>query len=667
MDNFFDPLNQIKQSVLVNLCYYAIVMTLNKKQKEAVERQFGPVLIIAGAGTGKTRTITCRIASLIESGIPPQDILAITFTNKAATEMKERVNEILKSKEKGGSKGDLRPFISTFHSLGVYILKNHHEEVGLRKNFSIADRERSKQILKEASRRLSIDPKSYDPKKIISFISRQKNSFFSPEDLIDKSKDPNDVKINLWKEYEKILSEESSVDFDDLLIKPLKILKSFPKIRKYYQSKWSHIHIDEYQDTNEVQCQLSDILAQKHQNICATGDLDQCIYSWRGARVDAILEFESKHPNTKTVMLEENYRSTKTILNAANNVISLNSRRKEKNLFTSNNQGEKIQYLNATTETEEAFTVANKTQDLLTEGVPASDIAVLYRTNFQSRALEEAFLTQGVSYTVVGTKFLQRQEVKDLLSYVELAKNPESISSLKRIINVPARGIGKVTLNRVLENREGELSNKAKENVASFKEILKKIKEKSDKTPPSELIKFVLKESGLDQWYKKRGEEERMENVRELVTLASRYDSQPPKEGLENFLEHVSLFNDQDSIPLQERDSVRLMTVHAAKGLEFKYVFITGMEEGLFPHNPIGDESRDEEEERRLFYVALTRARIKAFLSSAYMRTIFGTTSVQTPSRFISDIGEENIDSEEVLQEESSSGLLSGPPLPPIY
>ncbi len=642
-------------------------MRLNKKQKEAVTRHFGPVLIIAGAGTGKTRTITCRIASLIESGIPPQNILAITFTNKASTEMKERVNKILKSKEKNDPTENLRPFISTFHSLGVYILKNHHEKAGLRKNFSIADREQSKQILKEASRRLDIDIKSHDPKKIISFISRQKNSFLSPEDITYNSRDPNSIKLNLWKEYEKILTEESSVDFDDLLIKPLKILKSFPEVRKYYQSKWSHIHIDEYQDTNEIQCQFADILAQKHQNICATGDLDQCIYSWRGARVDAILEFESKYPNTKTVILEENYRSTKTILNAANKVISLNSRRKEKNLFTSNNKGEKIQYLNTTTETEEAFTVANKAQDLLSEGVPASEIAVLYRTNFQSRALEEAFLTQGVSYAVVGTKFLQRQEIKDLLSYIELARNPESTSSLKRIINVPSRGIGKVTLNKLLENREEELSKKAQDNINSFKETLDRIKKKSNKTPPSELLKYVLKESGLSQWYKKRKEEERLENVRELVTLASRYDKKPPEEGLEEFMEHVSLFNDQDSLPPQERDAVRLMTVHAAKGLEFKYVFITGMEEGLFPHNPIDDESRDEEEERRLFYVALTRARVKAFLSSAYMRTIFGSTTVQNPSRFISEIGEENIYSEEVYQEEGSSSLLSGPPLPPIY
>lgn len=634
---------------------------LNKKQEEAVTRHFGPVLIIAGAGTGKTRTITSRIASLIESGIPPQNILAITFTNKAATEMKERVNKILKNKE------ELKPFISTFHSLGVYILKNHYEKVGLRKNFSIADRERSKQILKEASDRLGIDIKTHNPKKIISFISRQKNSFLSPEDITDNSRDPNSIKLNLWKEYEKILTEESSVDFDDLLIKPLKIMKSFPKVKKYYQSKWSHVHIDEYQDTNEIQCQFADILAQKHQNICVTGDLDQCIYSWRGARVDAILKFESKYSNTKTVMLEENYRSTKTILNAANKVISLNNNRKEKNLYTSNDEGEKIEYLNTTTETEEAFTVANKAQDLLTKGVPASDIAVLYRTNFQSRALEEAFLTQEVSYAVLGTKFLQRQEVKDLLSYIDLARNPESISSLKRIINVPARGIGKVTLSKLLEKREGELSKKAQDNINSFKDILEKIKEKSNKIPPSELLKFVLKESGLSQWYKKRKEEERLENVRELVTLASRYDKKTPEEGLEEFMEHVSLFNDQDSTPPQERDVVRLMTVHAAKGLEFKYVFITGMEEGLFPHNPIGDESRDEEEERRLFYVALTRARVKAFLSSAYMRTIFGSTSVQTPSHFISDIGEENIYSNEVSQEESSSSLLSGPPLPPIY
>ncbi len=645
-------------------------MRLNKKQKEVVEWHNGPVLIVAGAGTGKTRTITCRIASIIDSGVPPQNILAITFTNKAAQEMRERVDALLKTKKNQGlSRSSMnRPFVSTFHSLGVYILRNHFEEAGLNKNFGIADRERSKQLLKESARRLGIDIKTAEPGKVLAFISRQKNALISPEEHMGIGRRSDEVRLELWKEYEKILKEESLVDFDDLLIRPLKVLESEKEIKEFYQSFWSYIHIDEYQDTNEVQSRLSDILAQKHKNICATGDLDQCIYSWRGARVDAMLEFENKYPNTKTFVLEENYRSTKTILDAANKVISLNSRRKEKNLYTSNDEGEKIEYSVAGSETGEALTVAEKTQELLRAGVSASSVAVLYRTNFQSRALEEAFLTQGVPYAVVGVKFLQRQEVKDVLSYIEASLNSKSKSSLGRIINTPTRGIGKVTLLKVFDGREEELPQRTKEKVVSFRALLERIKKKSNRLPPSELLKFVLEESGLASWYKTRNEDERLENVRELVTLASRYDELGPEEGLERFLEHVALFSEQDALLTEESACVRLMTVHAAKGLEFKHVFIAGLEEGLFPHEPVTDEARDEEEERRLFYVALTRARVKAYLSSTYIRTIFGTTSVRTPSRFISDIGEENILTEsEFFEEEGGLGLLSGPPLPPIY
>ncbi len=644
-------------------------MKLNKKQKEAVEKHDGPVLIIAGAGTGKTRTITCRIASIINSGIEPEKILAITFTNKAATEMKERVRTIL-GKEKGYYTATKEPpFISTFHSLGVHILRHHYKEAGLRKSFSIADRDRSRQIVKESIRRSGADIKVNEPGKVLSFISRRKNDLILPEtDTEENDGTSFCIKTDIWKEYERILAEESLVDFDDLLIKPLKLMESNSKIRGFYQSRWSHIHIDEYQDTNEVQVRLSDILAGKHRNICATGDLDQCIYSWRGAKVEAILDFEKKYPDTKTILLEENYRSTKTILDAANRVIALNKNRKEKDLYTSNTEGDKLDYSVASSETGEAIMVAGKVRDLLNDGRPASSIAVLYRTNFQSRALEEAFLNQGISYSVVGTKFLQRQEVKEVLSYIEAAMNSDSASSMKRIINVPPRGIGRVTLLKILDGKEGELPARTAQRVSLFRKLLAKIKNESKKLPPSELLKLVLNDSGLAEWYEKRGEEERSENMKELVTLASRYDVEGPVRGLESFIEHVALFNDQDAIPPQEQECVRLMTVHAAKGLEFKYVFITGLEEGLFPHEPVNEESRDEEEERRLFYVALTRAREKAFLSSAYMRTIFGITSAQAPSRFISDIGEENFSSDSaVFEEDHETGLLSGPPLPPIY
>ncbi len=636
---------------------------LNKKQKEAVETHNGPVLIIAGAGTGKTRTLTSRIASIINSGVKPQKILAITFTNKAASEMKERVNILLKNEKNVFEIQS--PFISTFHSLGVFILRNHFKEAGLEKNFSIADRQRSKQILKEVFRKNDIDNKSNDINKTLSYISKQKNNLSKTK---DKPQYFFNFKIDILKEYEKLLKEESLVDFDDLLIKPLEILKKNPEIRNLYQEYWSHIHVDEYQDTNDIQCKLIDLLTKKHQNICVTGDLDQCIYSWRGANVDTMLNFEKNYPKTKTIILEENYRSTKNILNAANKVISFNNQRKEKNLHTVNKEGEKIEYFIASSESREAEIITEKTQNLLKEGIEPSNIAVLYRTNFQSRSLEEAFLRKNIPYTVIGTKFLERQEIKDVISYLETSLNKKNISSLKRIINVPTRGIGKVTLNKFLEGKEKDLPNKTKEKIEIFKRLIDKINKKSTETNPSELVKYVLEETGLSKWYKERGEDERLENVRELVTLASQYDHKGPEEGLRYFMEHVSLFNDQDSIPPEETQNIKLMTVHAAKGLEFDYIFISGLEEGLFPHDPITEETRDEEEERRLFYVALTRAKVKAFLSSAYMRTIFGKTNLQNPSRFISDIGEEYISTDFLFEEdEEDSGLLSGPPLPPIY
>lgn len=634
---------------------------LNEKQKEAVVSHQGPLLVIAGAGTGKTRTLTHRIASLIESGVPPWSILAITFTNKAAYEMKERVDHLLENTD-NRKKIYERPFVSTFHSLGVKILRENATEMELNRTFAIADRERSKQIIKEAARRSGVKPTEIEPRKILAFISRQKNTFKRPEDISGFEKE---LDIRLWKVYEEILREESSVDFDDLLIKPLNLFEKNKAIKDHYASKWSHIHIDEYQDTNDVQCRLADILASGHGNICATGDLDQCIYSWRGARVEAILDFEKRYPKAKTVFLEQNYRSTKVILNAANNVISLNRQRKEKNLYTANEEGEMIEHLLSGSETGEASRVAGEVSELLEKGVDPAEIAVLYRTNFQSRALEEAFLSQNIPYAVIGTKFLDRSEVKDLISYIEAALNKENTSSLKRIINTPTRGIGKVTLEKFLEGREEELTGKAKENLDNFRQLLGRIEKAAKETKPSELIKFTLQESGLARWYSERKEEERIENVQELATLASKYDE--VENGLEAFLEHVALYSDQDSIPTEDQKNVRLMTVHAAKGLEFQYVFITGMEEGLFPHESLSDGIRDEEEERRLFYVALTRARVKAFLSSAYVRTIFGKTNVQAPSRFIRDIGEEYLEADRYTDsKEGDGGLLSGPPLPVI-
>lgn len=645
---------------------------LNSKQQEAASNHKGPLLILAGAGTGKTRTVTHRIASLIESGVDPEKILAITFTNKAATEMKERVGSLLGKHYSSDGFGYMagRPFISTFHSLGAHILRKSFAEAGLKKGFAIADRNRSKQILKDSARKLGIDTQANDIGKVLGFISHRKSSLSNSDGPEGQDRYGNGIKVRLWKEYERTLREENSVDFDDLLIRPVELMESNKDIRKRYTAQWSHIHIDEYQDTNAVQNRLIDILAEKHGNICATGDLDQCIYSWRGALVDAILEFESKYKKAKVVVLEENYRSTKTILGAANRVISLNRKRKEKNLYTSNTEGERIAYTASTSETQEAISVAQNVSALVGSGVHRSSIAVLYRTNSQSRTLEEVFIKSSIPYSILGTKFLERQEVRDLLAYIELARNENSVSALKRAVNTPTRGIGKVTLLKILEDREEELSGRAQEKVESFRSILNDIREASERLKPSEFVRYTLKKSGLEGWYKERKEEERLENVGELISMASKHDALGAGDGVDAFLEDIALFSDQDTLPPEESDSVRFMTVHAAKGLEFDYVFITGLEEGLFPHQPIGNEDRDEEEERRLFYVALTRAKVKAFLSSAYMRTVFGKTSMQTPSRFITDIGEEYLETEDIFvseEDESSSGLLSGPPLPPIY
>ncbi len=647
---------------------------LNEKQKEAVLHHSGPLLVIAGAGTGKTKTLTYRIASLIEAGTSPERILAVTFTNKAAGEMRERVKSLLDSRSSFNRPvtEEARPFIATFHSLGVFLLRSHYEAAGLPKHFAISDRDRSKQLIKEAARREDMDPKTLDVGKVLGTISRQKNAFVTVEEYATSNERAADFIAPLWRTYEDLLKEEGLVDFDDLLVRPVRLLEEYSEIRRQYQTLWEYVHIDEYQDTNEVQCRLAHILSLGHRNICATGDLDQCIYSWRGARVDTILEFEKDYPEAQIVTLEQNYRSTTAILGAANKVIALNRRRKEKNLFTSNTDGERIEYLTSYTENEEARAVTEQVTEFLEEGVSASDIAILYRTNAQSRSLEEAFLNASLPYTVVGTKFLDRAEVRNVLAYIEASRNRKSTSVLKRIINTPPRGIGKTTFLRILEGREGDLNRRAQDNVASFRALLDRIEDVGRTRTPSELVKYVMAESGLEEYYKRTHEEERLENMQELASLASRFDEKGP-DGLEEFLEQTVLSADQDALArTEEGESVKLMTVHAAKGLEFEYVFITGLEEGLFPHEPMGNEARDEEEERRLFYVALTRARKKAVLSSAQTRTIFGSTHVHVPSRFISDIGSEFLEERtqyETLENEEEvgdGGLLSRPPLPPI-
>ena len=663
---------------------------LNKEQKEAALHMDGPLLIVAGAGAGKTKTITHRIVNLIKQGVPPEKILAVTFTNKAAKEMRER---IILEIQKNAQGQDKIPFVSTFHSLGVYIIKENARLLGLTRYFTILDEGDSTGMIKEIMKSLGVDPKQYDPKKIKNIISREKGKFTHLADYEEGegggANSLGKIVAQVWNLYEKQKMKENSLDFDDLLLKATKLLKENKEVREFYQDKWEYIHIDEYQDTNEVQYLMSKLLSEKNRNICVVGDADQNIYSWRGANLKNILNFEKDYPNAKIILLEQNYRSTKNILEAANEIIKKNKYRPDKNLFTDNVVGEKIGLYEALDETDEAdfvatkiLELADKGEDLFLRGLsqadeprgsaararadsdpakiessPLSDIAVLYRANFQSRALEEAMLRYNIPYQVLGVKFFERREIKDTLAYLRAALNPESLSDVKRIINFPARGIGKVTLLKIFAGEKENLPIKVRMKVNNFYQTLEEIKDKIKSEKASIVIKFVVKKSGIEQELANGGDEdiERLENIKELATLALKYDNLENGAGIEKLLEDASLASDQDSLMIDQPASaqgygeakeknkngaIKLMTVHASKGLEFKYVFVTGLEDGLFPHERMGngESGEDREEERRLFYVALTRAKEKLFLSFANFRTIFGSRNINAPSEFISDI-----------------------------
>jgi len=1004
---------------------------LNDEQKEAVLHKDGPLLIIAGAGAGKTKTITHRILNLIKNGVDPKNILAVTFTNKAAKEMQERILKLIKEDSELNLPISFseRPNMSTFHSLGVQILRENHAKFELKKHFSILDQNDSLSLIKEALKKLELDPKQFEPKRISGTISRQKGDLIDAQSYAKNAGNEYFPKIvaSVWLEYEKLLSKNGGLDFDDLILKTVQLLEKNKDIRDYYQKKWQFIHVDEYQDTNVSQYRLSQLLAGPNKNICVVGDMDQClpsdtqistpngskkisnikkgddilsaagdghvciakvervksrkyegklidiktksgaklsmtpnhilfsnfslnktvfytylmykknmgyrvgvvqgirqqtkeknsigfivrsnqeksdkmwvlkisdkredaqyweyffafkygiptavfhtngrkmtldqrlinklyksiptqnraeqlfidtgisheyphyipqgttrgnanngrinirltmfsdkrrseicpwglsrvsinttsvalknklikngfrvrkgknkdwrleitrldyeeaekitrqiteidnnmnivktalltngkrfmfqpagnlhksmniaclkngkiyedeiievkekkykgnvydidiskthnyiadavivhnsIYSWRGADFKNILNFEKDYPNTKVILLEENYRSTANILTAANDIIKKNKERKEKNLFTKKKGGEKIGLFQSYDENEESSFVAQKSKELIKSGVSPKDIAVLYRANFQSRALEEAFLTQDVPYQVLGVKFFERKEVKDILSFLRASLNPDSMADVKRIINVPPRGIGKVTLLKIFAGQEQTLSPSMQKKVADFKNMLNQIKDKACNKKISETIKFVMKITGIENLLKKGTEEdqERLENIKELVTLATKYDILSPEEGVQKLLEDASLASDQDSLHIKkenENNAVRLMTVHASKGLEFPFVFITGLEDGLFPHSGFGDSNKNErgEEERRLFYVALTRAEKKAYLTYTSIRTVFGMKQVNMPSEFIADIDDELLESESLIENIISLG-----------
>lgn len=600
---------------------------LNAAQKEAVLHTEGPLLILAGAGAGKTRVIAHRIMELVRKGVEPEHILAITFTNKAAGEMRIRVAQLLKN--------DVRPFVSTFHSLGLSIIKEHYKLLGYKRIPSIYDRQDCTREIKAALK--AIGEVEFEPRMMLGAISRAKGDGITLQNYAESASNFRERAIaRVWELYEKALRAEGALDFDDLLLRAVELLQAHGEIRTSYHKRWRYVHIDEYQDTNVIQEKLTDLLVGPQKNICVVGDPDQTIYGWRGAKIENILHFEKKYLGAKVVLLEENYRSSKNILDAANSLIANNLNRPFKNLFTSKSAGEQLSLYIAGDGGDEALFVTRKIAELRESGARAQDIAVLYRANFQSRALEEKFLAAGIPYQVLGTRFFERKEVKDALAFVRAALNGTSADLSRLIDTLP--GMGKVTKLKILSGQEALLPARMRERVAHMRALLSKIRSSATVLPPSKLLRMVITESGLEKTFKEDKLEggERLENLMELVSLAARYDTLPIPQGLEQFLESAALASDQDELR-EDTDKVRLMTVHAAKGLEFPYVFIVGLEEGLFPYERESGEG-DTEEERRLMYVALTRAQKKLFLSFAMMRAVFGNIDMRTQSSFLEEL-----------------------------
>lgn len=624
-----------------------LIDSLNDRQKEAVVNTDGPMLILAGAGSGKTKVLTTKVAYLIEEkNIDPNNILAITFTNKAAKEMKERIFKL-----EGNSAFYIQ--ISTFHSFGLKILKENCELLGYEKNFTILDSDDSLSIIKKIMKELNIDANKYNPKAIKNVISNNKNEIIDPEKYsLYVNTDFDEIALEVYRKYEKSLKINNAVDFDDLLILPLKLFNNNPGVLQKYQEKYKYVFIDEYQDTNEPQYILSKMISAKYKNITVVGDADQAIFTWRGANYKNILNFEKDYKDAKVVLLEENYRSTKTILNAANNVIKNNKVRKEKNLWTQNEEGSKITYYKAFDEKDESNYVVNEIKKLIEKGVNPKDICVLYRANAQSRTVEEAFLTSNISYNIVGSyAFYNRKEIKDLIAYLKLIYNNKDDVSLLRVINYPKRGIGNKAIenlaikSNVLDKSLYEVIDSGKE--LEFKNMIEEIKKEESHLTLTELIDMVLDKSGM----KKSLEDEksieadiRLENLEEFKSIAKAMEINEGIVSLEELLDKLALVSDVSEQKNDNEDKVTLMTMHAVKGLEYDYVFVIGVEEGLFPHSNSLESNDELEEERRLCYVAITRAKKKLYLINARSRILYGKVSSNVPSRFINEISDEYIE-----------------------
>ncbi|MCT8136651.1 DNA helicase PcrA [Anaerobacillus sp. CMMVII] len=643
----------------------AVLNGLNNEQREAVKHTDGALLIMAGAGSGKTRVLTNRIAYLIgEKEVAPWSILAITFTNKAAKEMKERVKKII-----GPVAEDI--WISTFHSMCVRILRRDIDRIGVKRNFTILDPGDQLSVIKQILKQKNIDSKKFEPRSLLGSISGAKNELKTVKDYAKTAKGPYESTVaDVYEAYQKELRKNHALDFDDLIMTTIQLFTQVPEVLEFYQRKFQFIHVDEYQDTNRAQYMLVKMLAERYKNICVVGDSDQSIYGWRGADISNILSFENDYPKSTTIKLEQNYRSTKTILRAANEVINNNFNRKPKNLWTENQSGENIACFVGDTEHDEAYFVVGKIKELMKEhDYKLTDMAILYRTNAQSRVIEELLVKSNINYNIVGgTKFYDRKEIKDVLAYLRVVANPDDDISLRRIINVPKRGIGATTVDKIAEFAASQgisifqalheveqmgLAKGATNKLVEFIDQMRGWVQLEEYLSVTELVEELLDKTGYREMLKNEKTIEaqsRLENIDEFLSVTKEFEKKNDDKSLVAFLTDLALIADIDKVDEDEneqKDSERvlLMTLHSAKGLEFPVVFLIGMEEGVFPHSRSLFEEEEMEEERRLAYVGITRAEQRLYLSCAKMRTLFGRTNTNPQSRFIKEIPSEVLDS----------------------
>ncbi|WP_017186684.1 DNA helicase PcrA [Alkalibacillus haloalkaliphilus] len=630
-----------------------ILNSMNTEQKEAVKHTEGPLLVMAGAGSGKTRVLTHRIAYLLaEKGVQPYNVLAITFTNKAAREMKERVEKLV-----GDEAKDI--IMSTFHSLCVRILRRDGDRIGINRNFAIYDATDQKTAIKEALRIQDLDPKQFDPRSIQFAISSAKNQLITPKVMKQQANNYHEEKIaSIYDTYETLLRKNGALDFDSLIMETFFLFDRVPEVLRFYQNRFQYIHVDEYQDTNKAQYKLVQKLAERFNNLCVVGDSDQSIYKWRGADIYNILSFENDYPDARTILLEQNYRSTKTILQAANDVIENNISRKPKELWTDNEDGSTIRLFEARDERQEARYVIDQIQEVVNEGEYSyEDIAILYRTNAQSRAMEDVFVKSSVPYQIIGgTKFYDRKEIKDLLAYLRLIANPNDDISFMRVVNVPKRGIGKTSIEKLQLHAEMHdlslfeaiqdialigVSKKAAQQLQTFRHMIENFQKQQEFLSVTDLVDEVLEKSGYEEMLRQDKSLEsqgRLENLEEFKTVTKQFEEASEDTSLIAFLTDLALVSDLDDTDDESTDKVTLMTLHAAKGLEFPIVFLIGLEENIFPHSRSLFDEEEMEEERRLAYVGITRAERQLYLTYASMRTIFGRTQFHEKSRFIDEV-----------------------------